>query len=62
LEGVVDVAEVFGDRAGGFEVQQRVDAAAGPGCVALADDRAQVPILDGQGYQPARPSGDVPGQ
>jgi hypothetical protein len=61
-EGVVDLAEVLGDGPGGLQVQQLVDAVALARAVALADYCPQVPVLDCEGDQAARPAGDMPGQ
>ena len=62
VQGVVDLAEVFGDRSGGLQVQELVDAVALARAVALADQRPQMPVLDREGDQAARPAGDMPGQ
>ena len=62
LQGVMDLAEVLGDRPGGLQVQELVDAVALTRAVALADQRPQVPVLDREGNQSAGPAGDVPSQ
>jgi hypothetical protein len=62
---VVEVDDGVGDGAGGFDVDEVVDAAAGSGGVAVGDRGegcAQVAVLDRQGDEAAWAAGDVPGQ
>ena len=65
LEVVVQGGDGVGDRAGGLQVDEVVDAVAAAGAVSLGrpvEGGAHVPVLDGQGDQPVGPAGDVPGQ
>jgi hypothetical protein len=58
---LAQVGDRVGNGANGFHVQV-VDAPAAPGGVRTRDSSAHVAVLDGQRDQPARPTGDVPGQ
>ena len=66
LKVVVQGGDGVGDRAGGLEVDEVVDAVTAAGSVSfgrpLAKRGAHVPVLDGQGYQAVRPARDVPRQ
>ncbi|MFF5650830.1 hypothetical protein ACFY8N_20725 [Streptomyces collinus] len=63
LEVVVEAGDGVGDGADGLDVDQFVDAIAAARGVPLGDQRgAQMAVLDGQGDEPARAAGDVPGQ
>ena len=53
---------MLGDGAGGFQVEELVDPAAGTAAVGLADHRPHVAVLDGQRDKTAWLAGDMPGQ
>jgi hypothetical protein len=65
-EAIVQFGGRLGDAEGGLDVDQAVDSAVGASAVpagGLGVERgAQVPVLDGEGDQPAGSAGDVPGE